>query len=259
MPPRQVAGAVLGAFLLLLTQPLRAQEPQPLTIFAAASLREWLDGLATSWTAGGRPAPRLVYGASGTLARQIEHGAPADVFLSADQAWMDYLVEKVRIPRENRRIIAGNRLVVVASLDSRRVIDFAAQPDDLAFHVSDRIAVGDPRSVPAGAYAKEALEKLALWDKLSPRLVMVENVRFALAMVARGDVKTGLVYASDAAAEPKVRVIGTFPETLHKPISYHAGRLPASAHPQADAFFAYLSSPESRAALARLGFLPPPD
>lgn len=254
---RLIAGAILCALAALLPGQLQAQTAPPLTVFAAASMREWLDGLGAKWAKDGKPALRFVYGASGTLARQIENGAPADLFISADQPWMDYLAEKKGIPRERRRIIASNRLVVIAERGSSRRITLSETFDESTLHAGDRIAIGDPRSVPAGAYAREALEKLNLWDKVLPRLVMVENVRFALAMVARGDVGTGIVYASDAVAEPAVHVIGIVPETLHKPIGYHAARMPGAGHPDAGAFFAYLESPFARESLARLGFLPP--
>jgi len=251
---RRTLAALALAFLVIAPLPARAQERTPLTVFAAASMKEALDAVNDAWKTAGNPPARLSYAASGPLARQIEQGAPADLFISADDAWMDYLQSRGGILPDRRRVIATNRLVVIAGQRSARLVTLEPGMRAEPLHIGGKLAIGDPKSVPAGAYAKAALEQLGIWNSVQPQLVMVENVRVALALVARGEAETGIVYASDAAAEPKVRIIGTFPSRLHPPIRYPAAPVAASRNPDAAAFLAFLGGPEARAIFVRLGF-----
>lgn len=251
---RRTFAAFLLACLAGVPLPASAQDRAPLTVFAAASMKEAIDAVIEAWKAGGHAPARASYAASGPLARQIEQGAPADLFISADEEWMGYLATRRGIRAETRRVIAGNALVLVAATRSARLVTIESGLRAEMLHIGGKFAIGDPRSVPAGAYAKAALERLGVWDALQPQLVMVENVRVALALVARGEAETGIVYASDAAAEPKVRVIGAFPAAFHPPIVYPAAVTATGTHPDAAAFLDFLGGPEARGIFRRLGF-----
>src|SRR4249919_733182 len=231
-------------------------KPAPLTVFAAASLKESLDEAATTYERGGGTAVRVSYAASSALARQIEQGAPADVFISADLDWMDALEEQKLIDPASRRNLLGNTLVLVVPRDSS-TRDVALKPgvDLLPMLGSDgRLAVALTNSVPAGKYAKQSLVKLGAWDGVKSRTAEAENVRAALLLVARGEAPLGIVYGSDALAEPKVRVVATFPADSHAPIVYPIARVAASTHPQAQAFVQWLQTPAAHAIFARHGF-----
>ncbi len=232
----------------------RALASEPLTIFAAASLRDVLDAIATEWAKLGHPSPRISYAGSGVLARQIEQGAPADLFISASEDWMDTLSARRAIRAETRRIFTRNRLVVVARAQSARLVTVEPGMKAESLHIGSRIAIGDVKAVSAGTYAKEALERLGLWDPLQPHLVQVENVRVALALVARGEVETGIVYASDAAAEPRVRVIGNVPTAFHRPIVYPVALTDRGLRNGGAALLDFLFAPGAQALLARHGF-----
>ena len=254
MLDRRTLAALMLAGLAAMPEGARTQERAPLTLFAAASMKEAIDAINEAWKARGHAPARASYAASGPLARQIEQGAPADLFISADEEWMGLLSARRAIRAEARRIIAGNTLVLVAAARSARLVTIEPGLRAEMLHIGGKFAIGDPKSVPAGAYAKAALERLGVWDALQPQLVMVENVRVALALVARGEVETGIVYASDAVAEPKVRVIGQFPPSLHAPIRYPAAITSMSRHPDAPAFLDFLVGPEAREIFRRLGF-----
>jgi len=230
-------------------------KPAPLTVFAAASLKESLDEAATAYERGGGAPVRVSYAASSALARQIEQGAPADVFVSADQAWMDALQEQELIDPASRRNLLGNTLVLVAPKDSK--VQVALKPGlDLAalLGADGRLALALTNSVPAGKYAKQSLVKLGAWEGVKSRTAEAENVRAALLLVARGEAPLGIVYGSDALAEPKVRVVATFPADAHAAIVYPIARVAASTHPQAKAFVQWLQTPAARAIFARHGF-----
>ena len=230
-------------------------KPAPLTVFAAASLKESLDEAATAYERGGGAPVRVSYAASSALARQIEQGAPADVFVSADQAWMDALQEQKLIDPASRRNLLGNTLVLVAPKDSK--VQVALKPGlDLAalLGADGRLALALTNSVPAGKYAKQSLVKLGAWEGVKSRTAEAENVRAALLLVARGEAPLGIVYGSDAFAEPKVRVVATFPADAHAAIVYPIARVAASTHPQAKAFVQWLQTPAARAIFARHGF-----
>ena len=246
--------------LFLLAAPCLASEaPRPLTVFAAASLKESLDAVAADWSAQSGQKVVVSYAASNALARQIEQGAPADVYVSADEAWMDYLAARKLLAPRSRFILVRNRLVLVAPAGSAlRKVDLARSDEFLRALDGGRLAVAEVESVPAGKYAREALTRLGLWPDLSARLAQGENVRAALAYVARGEAPLGIVYATDARAEPKVRVLAEFPANSHAPIVYPAAALAqGNAATASRGFLAYLRSAPVRARFVQAGFSPP--
>jgi molybdate transport system substrate-binding protein len=229
---------------------------QSVTVFAAASLKTALDDIAAQWRKETGRTARISYAASGPLAKQIEAGAPADIFISADVAWMDYAAARKLIKPETRRNLLGNALVLVAPADSKQQpMEINAQTDLTGFLGADgRLAMGQPRSVPAGAYAQNALTSLGLWDKVKDRIAQTESVRATLLFVARGEAPAGIVYRSDAHAERHVKVLGTFPESSHPPIVYPIALIAASTHPDAKAFYDYLAMPAASAIFKRESF-----
>ncbi|HYM85337.1 MAG TPA: molybdate ABC transporter substrate-binding protein, partial [Pseudoxanthomonas sp.] len=233
------------ALALALPAARAADARAPLTVFAAASLKESLDEAAAAYQkASGQPL-RVSYAASSALARQIEQGAPADVFVSADLEWMDYLQQRKFIDTATRRNLLGNTLVLVAPA-SGDTMAVKLQPGvDLLSRLgaNGRIAMGLTASVPAGKYAKASFVSLGAWNSLQPRVAEAESVRAALMLVARGEARLGVVYASDARAEPKVRVVGTFPANSHPPIVYPVARIAASNNAGATAFVRWLATP----------------
>jgi molybdate transport system substrate-binding protein len=254
--------ALLAA--LLAAPAWRAAQAQPgaapLTVFAAASLSEALRELAAQWAAQGHPAPRLSLAASSALARQIEQGAGADLFLSADEPWMDHLQARGLIVESTRVSPIGNRLVLVAPAGPGQPVDLRRGTDLAALlGPGGRLAVGDPAHVPAGRYAQAALQWLGQWEALLPRLARAENVRAALLLVERGEAPLGIVYATDAAASRRVRVVGSFPPGSHEPITYpfavtrHAQQSPQHSA-QAHAFHAVLSGAAAHPVWQRHGF-----
>ena len=224
------------------------------TVFAAASLRNALDGIGANWTAATGNEVKFSYAASGALAKQIENGAPADLFGSADLKWMEYAAEKKLIKPESRVALLGNALVLVASRDTS--VDLEIAPGfRLAEALGDsRLAMGIPGAVPAGTYAREALVKLGVWQQIESRTAGAENVRAALAFVARGEARFGIVYATDAARDPNVKVVGTFPADSHAPIVYPFALTHSSKNPLASAFLTFLTSPQAKAVFEKEGF-----
>lgn len=242
---------LLLACALLLAPAARAQD---VTVFAAASLQDALREIGRDWQARGKPAPRFSFAASSTLARQIEHGAPADLFLSADEAWMDYLQQRRLIVEASRVSPIGNALVLVAPAGGAREVTLARGGDLVALlGPRGRIATGDPAHVPAGRYAQAALEWMGQWQALSPRLARAENVRAALLLVERGEAPLGIVYATDVVAG--VRVAGVFPAESHPPITYpFALTRRAEANAQARVLHGFLIGPEAQPLWQRFGF-----
>jgi molybdate transport system substrate-binding protein len=233
----------------------RAQEP--VTVFAAASLTDALRALGQEWAARGNPAPRLSFAASSALARQIEQGAPAHLFLSADQRWMDYLQERNAIVNATRTSPLGNALVLITPADAPARGVTLARGTDLAALLGPRgrIATGDPAHVPVGRYAQAALTWMGQWDALAPRLARADNTRSALLLVERGEAPFGIVYSTDAAASRAVRVAGTFPAESHEPITYpFALTRRAEGHAQARALLDFLAGPEAAPAWRHFGF-----
>jgi molybdate transport system substrate-binding protein len=234
----------------------RAPVPErPLLVFAAASLKGPLDEVGAAFTREAGTTVTLSFAASSALARQIESGAPADVLISADEEWMDYLAARNLVRADTRRVVIGNRLVLIAPaglpgpLALRPGLDLAP-----ALGTHGRLALADPAAVPAGRYARAALEWLGAWPALEQRLAPAENVRAALLLVALGEAPLGVVYASDAAAEPRVAVLGTFPREAHVPIRYPAAVVTRSRHAAATRFVAALGDGTARAAFLRHGF-----
>jgi molybdate transport system substrate-binding protein len=228
---------------------------ETVTVFAAASLRTVMDVTAKAVEAEGQRKPAVSLAASSALAKQIEQGAPADVFISADEDWMDYLAGRNLIDPKTRTIVATNRLVLIAPASSQLSIDL--KPGiDLATNLGDgRLAVADVKAVPAGKYAKTALQSLNAWAGVENKLAQAENVRAALALVSSGEAPLGIVYRSDAKSDGSVRVVGIFPANSHPPITYPAAVVKASAHPEAGrSFIARLTSPEGRAAFEAQSF-----
>jgi molybdate transport system substrate-binding protein len=240
--------------VLALTSAARAQEA--VTVFAAASLTDALRALGAEWQARGNPAPRLSFAASSALARQIEQGAPADLFMSADEPWADYLQERNLLVEASRSSPLGNSLVLISPADAARPVSLARGTDLLALlGPNGRIATGDPSNVPAGRYAQAALTWMGQWPPLSPRLARADNVRSALLLVERGEAPFGIVYATDAAASRGVRVVGTFPAESHPPITYpFALTRRAAGNAQARSLLAFLTGPDAAPTWQRFGF-----
>lgn len=246
--------ALLLIAVSLASTAARAQDDAGLTVFAAASLKEALDDAAAAYRQQTGVPVRVSYAASSALARQIEQGAPADVFFSADLEWMDYLQQRNRLDVATRRSLLGNRLVLIAPRASKAQIDLKRPATLLAALGDGRLAVGQTRTVPAGKYAKASLESLSLWNGVRPRLAESESVRAALMLVARGETPLGIVYASDAKAEPDVRVVATFPEDSHPPIVYPVAALRGAHAAQAARFVQWLGSPAADALFTKRGF-----
>ncbi len=243
------------AALVLVFLPGRAgsQPAAPVIVFAAASLTDSLKAVAAAYKARTGLDVTLSFGASSTLARQIEQGARADLFLSADAAWTDYLQRKNLSANASRKDLLGNRLVLVAGPSAKPAPKIAPH-FDLAGALGDRrLALADPASVPAGKYAKESLTALGVWDRIASKVVQAENVRVALEYVARGEAPYGIVYATDAKVAPQVRVDGAFPDNTHAPIVYPAALI-KTASQGAKAFLDFLSSGEARAIFEKAGF-----
>ena len=240
-----------GAALL----PFAAHAQAPVTVFAAASLTDAMRAFGAEWAARGNAPPRFSFASSAALARQVEQGAPADLFVSADEPWMDYLAQRSLIQPATRISLIGNRLVLVAPADQPG--DMALTPGaDLLSRLgpSGRLATADPASVPAGRYAQAALTALGMWARVAPRLARAENVRAALLLVERGEAPLGIVYATDAIASQGVRVVGTFPDGSHPPITYPFA-LTRNAGPAAAALLSFLAGPDTAPTWRRLGFL----
>ena len=249
---RAVLGA-LAAALLAAPALAPAQTPTPVTIFAAASLKNALDETDAAYTAKTGKPVRVSYAASSALARQIEQGAPADVFISADSGWMDYVAQKNLIVPASRRDLFTNHLALIAPADSKIILRIGKNMP-LAKALGDgRLAVAGPE-VPAGKYAKASLTTLGLWDSVSGKLAPADNVRGALLFVSRGESPLGIVYDTDAKVEPKVRIVGLFPDDSHPKILYPAA-LVAHGSPDAAAYLGFLQGPEATAVFHKYGFI----
>lgn len=242
---------------LLLPAPLPAQSAAPLTVFAAASLTDALQASGKAFTARTGKTVRFSFAASSALARQLEAGAPADMFLSADIEWMDYVQARNLIAPRSRANLLRGQLVLIAPADSPLKLRIAPRfPIAKVLGTDGRLATGDPDSVPAGRYAKAALAGLGGWPQVESRLARTENVRAALALVARKEVPLGIVYQTDARVEPRVRIVGIFPEKSHPPILYPVA-ITARAQPAARTFYKFLRGGEARAIFRSYGFATP--
>ncbi len=254
---RGMIGGIVAAWLTIAgAAPAVAQSRAPLTVFAAASLTDALQAVGRAWTKRSGQPVRFSFAASGTGARQIVAGAPADLFVSAEPGWMDQVQAAGRLVPGGRRDLLGGRLVLVAPASSR--VRLAIRPGfalAAALGERGRLAVGDPRSVPAGRYAQAALTRLGVWSGVATRLAPAQDVRAALSYVARGEAPLGIVYETDAAAEPAVRIVGTFPAASHPPIVYPAAVV-KGAKPGAVAFYRFLGGGEAMAIFRRYRFRP---
>lgn len=243
----------LAACLLALA-PAHAADKGPL-VLAAASLQEAMTDAAKAWAARKHAPPVLSFAASSALARQIEAGAPADLFVSADEEWMDYVAGKSLIQPGTRATFLSNHLVLIAPAASRAQLRIGANFPLARALGNGRLAIADPDAVPAGKYGEAALTKLGVWDAVKDRLARGENVRAALALVERGEAPFGIVYATDAKASAKVRIVDTFPPRSYPPIIYPIATLKTSRHPETEAFRRFLLSREGKAIFARRGFV----
>lgn len=253
-----IAGIGLASGAVARAADPAAPPAKPLLVFAAASLKDALDGANAQWQAQGHAAVSVSYAATSALAKQIENGAPADLFWSADRDWMDALVAKGLVRDETRASWLGNALVLVAPSSSGTTLAIAPGfALAAALGADGRLAIAEPSSVPAGKYGRAALESLGVWSSVEARLAPVENVRAALLLVSRGEAPLGIVYASDATVDRGVRVVGTFPASSHPRIEYPVAILRASTHPDAAAFLAFVRTPAVRATFRRAGFVVP--
>ena len=243
----------LAFVVALAALPARAQDVK-LTVFAAASMKNAVDDINAAFTKATGIKVVSSYAASSALAKQIELGAPADLFASADVEWMDYVAAKKLIKDGSRVNLLGNRLVLIAPRDSK-INGVAIGPGfDLARLAGDgRIAIGDVRAVPVGKYAKAALEKFGAWAAAAPKLAMAENVRAALTLVGRGEAPLGIVYETDARVEPNVKIVARFPEASHPPIVYPVS-LTANAKPDAVRYIAFMRSSLAKTIFETYGF-----
>lgn len=249
----------LAAILMAKSAVGAEQNPKALTVFAASSLTDSLQKISDAYTKSSGVPIKLSFAASSALARQIEAGARADIFFAADQEWMDYLQQRQLIDKSSRMELLGNRLVLIAPRESTTTLKL--KPDAAllaALGPNGRLATGDPDSVPVGKYAKKALTSLNLWKTVEPRLARAENVRVALSYVARGEAPLGIVYATDAAVEPGVRVVDTFPEASHGPITYPVAAT-NGASSDAARYLAFLRGAQASKVFADAGFKTRPD
>lgn len=241
--------------IALLWSSLGAQAAErPITVFAAASLTDVLEVVGKAYTAETQVPVRFSYAASSALARQLESGAPADAFVSADQEWMDYLATRRLIQPATRVNVVTNALVLVAPADSTLQLKIAPRfAVAKALGTNGRLATGNPDSVPAGKYAKAALTQLGVWESIANRVIPADNVRSALNFVALGEAPLGIVYATDARGNTKVRIVDTFPASSHDPITYPAAATTSGGADAVD-FVRFLSGGKARAAFLQYGF-----
>jgi molybdate transport system substrate-binding protein len=243
------------AFVLAVAsfQPAQAQE-KTLTVFAAASMKNAFDDVVKLYTEKTKVKVTSSYAASSALAKQIESGAPADMFISADTDWMDYVQKKDLVKAGTRVDLLGNKIVLIAAKDSKTThVDIKAG-FDLAGLVGDaKITTGDVAAVPVGKYAKAALEKLGAWDKAAPKFAMAENVRAALTLVSRGEAAYGIVYQTDAAVEPGVKIVGTFSADSHPPIIYPVGLL-KDTKPEGQSLLDFMQTSQAKTVFEKYGF-----
>ncbi len=251
---RRFVLAAMAAMAFVIPSGVLSQNAQPLTVFAAASLKDAMDAAGKVYTAKTGKAVRFSYAASSAIARQIEQGAPADVFISADADWMDYLAKRSLIVAASRRDLLSNHLALIAPADSKLTLRIQKGMPLAAALGAGRLAMAGP-DVPAGRYGEASLTALGVWDSVKDHLARAENVRAAMAFVARGETRLGIVYDTDAKVEPRVRIVGLFPDSAHAPIVYPAAVVAASKNPDARAFLDALQSPAEAAVFKKYGFI----
>ncbi|WP_431320813.1 molybdate ABC transporter substrate-binding protein [Rhizobium sp. YTU87027] len=246
------AAAISAAFLGVAATPAAAAEK--VTVFAAASLKNALDAANAAWAKEGGKEAVASYAASSALAKQIEGGAPADIFISADLDWMDYLAKKNLIKSDSRSNLLGNKIVLVAAKDHAKPVEILKGFDLAALLGDGKLAMGEVKSVPAGKYGKAALEALGVWPSVEAKVAGAESVRAALALVSRGEAPYGIVYQTDASADAGVAVVGTFPADSHPPIIYPIAILSESKNPDAAAYLDFLKSEKAAHFFTEQGF-----
>jgi molybdate transport system substrate-binding protein len=254
-PLRFLLRALVAALLVMATA--AQAEPRGPLVLAAASLQESMNAAADAWAAHHHPRPVLSFAASSALARQVAAGGVADLFVSADEEWMDTLAKAGLIVPGTRTSFLGGALVLIAPAGSTLHLRPAPGFPLARALAGGRLAMADPDAVPAGRYGREALVHLGVWDAVSGQIARAENVRAALGLVAHGAAPLGIVYATDALAEPAVRVVGVFTAASHTPITYPVARLKASTNPDAEAFRRFLLSNEGKAIFRHYGFVAP--
>lgn len=227
---------------------------EPVMVFAAASTTNAVTDAILAYQGAGKGKAVASFASSSTLAKQIAHGAPAQVYLSANEKWMNYLEEQKLVEPGTRVDLLGNRLVLIAPAGSKERGPIKAGMPLMKWLGDGHLAVGDPDHVPAGIYAKQALKSLGLWEKAEPRLARAANVRAALALVERGEAPLGIVYATDAALTPKVMVVGIFPESSHKPIVYPLALIKGQATPEARSLQQFLQGDKAKGIFKKYGF-----
>lgn len=247
---RALLAPVFGFLVALSTTQVRAAD---VTVFAAASLSNALQDVGAVWQKKTGHTATFSFAASSVLAKQIQASAFADVFISADSEWMDYLDSRGLVVHDSRSDLLGNHLVLIAPSDSKLALRIAPHFDIAGALQGGRLSVADPDSVPAGKYARTALTALGVWNGVADRLAQAENVRVALAYVARGETPLGVVYTTDAMSEPKVRIVDTFPESTHQKIVYPVA-LTKEAKPLAKEFLEYIKGPDASVIFAKAGF-----
>lgn len=247
---------VLGSALSVSLAGQALADSNKVTVYAAASLANALQDIATQYNTEHKGHVVSSFASSSTLARQIEAGAPADLFISADQKWMDYAISKESIQSDSRANLLENTLVLVAPKASKQSdITINAQTDWLKLLDGGRLAVGDPSHVPAGIYAKESLQKLGAWDLLSGKLAPTEDVRSALALVERDEAPLGIVYGSDVVVSKRVKVVAVFPADTHQKVEYPIAIVKGHDTPVVSAFYKYLQGPEAAKVFQQYGFI----
>jgi molybdate transport system substrate-binding protein len=244
---------LLVCVLLLLSSAIAAQQAK-LVIFAAASLKDALDEVNTAYQRDKGQDTTVSYAASSTLAKQIEAAAPADIFISADLDWMDYLAKRNLIKPDTRTNLLGNRLVLIAPANSTLKLNVAPNFPLAQALGNGRLAIADPSSVPAGKYGKAALETFGVWASVADKLAPAENVRATLLLVSRGEAPLGIVYRTDAVSDKGVKILGTFPDSSHPPIIYPIAAVASSTNPGNADYIAYLKSPAAGALFEKQGF-----
>lgn len=249
--------AALLALIYAGATPTPGAEGPDVLVFAAASLKTALDEINAQWHERTGKRTAISYAASSALAKQIEQGAPADLFISADEDWMDYLAERKLIKRETRSDLVGNRLVLISSKGADLQVNIVPGFPLLSLLGQGRLAMANTQAVPAGKYGRAALEALGVWESVKGRIAQAENVRAALLMVSRGEAPLGIVYESDAVSDPNVARLGTFPENTHPRIAYPIAVTAGSTKAAAYAFVDMLKTPEARAVFEKQGFTTP--
>jgi molybdate transport system substrate-binding protein len=250
----KAAAIAAAAFVAFAASMAPAVAQEKVTVFAAASMKNALDAANKAWTSETSKETTVSYAASGPLAKQIEAGAPADIFISADLDWMKYVSDKKLLKEDTKTNWLGNKIVLVAPKDNAKPVDIKAGFDLAALVKDGKLAMGDPKSVPAGKYGQAALEKLGSWPGVEKKVAFAESVRAALALVSRGEAPYGIVYATDAAADPGVAVVGTFPADSHPPIIYPIAILSESKSADAPAYLDYLKSAKAAPFFEKEGF-----